>query len=197
VPPECPAGSGYTGASRDKEIILSLGKTALTIRAWKGKPYSGKGARDEWATMRLEPFVDLGILKKPDPFSYKYELTEAGRHFAKSLEIATNIDEFLNKYFMKTVARMLEIQLTDEYSKENALIELQEENHIIKNNIGYSDIVDTSLLAGINSLINNRVVLEIDQSIRIVREYQREKPNLIHFGVDRWGDLKFINFRTQ
>jgi len=185
------------GASRDKEVILSLSKTAVTIRSWKGKPYSGKGARDEWATIRLEPFVDLGILKKPDPFSYKYELTEAGRGFANALEQTTDIDEFLSKFFMKTVARMLAIQITNECSKADALKELLEANRIIRNNIGYSDIIDTSLLAGINSLINNRVALEIDQSIRIVREYQREKPNLIHFGVDRWGDLKFVNFRAQ
>ena len=179
---------------QDKSTFLKLKKTTMLIKDWKGKTYKGLGARDEWATLRLEPFVDMGIFKKVDKFGYKYSFTEGGQNLVSNLETSGNMDSFLNDKYIKCVAQLLNTQISPEISSNEAIEILKESNRILANNIGYSDIIDTSILAAIR-LLERGKVLEISDSIRILKEAQRNNPYDIHFNIDRWGKLKYLSFR--
>jgi hypothetical protein len=52
----------------DLKRVQQFQDAANNIAAWKGKSYSGGGANIEHVTPRLEPFADLGLLDKPDPY---------------------------------------------------------------------------------------------------------------------------------
>jgi len=179
---------------KDKIALLKLKKTARIIKAWKVKPYKGIGTRDEWATLRLEPFVDMGFFVKPDKFGYKYCFTEGGRLFVSNLESCSSMDSFLMDKYVNSIAKLLNIQVSSDIDSNQALESLKQANHILANNIGYSDIIDTSIWSAID-LLQNGKVLEISDSIRILKEAQKNNPYNIHFNIDRWGKLKYLSFR--
>ena len=69
----------------DTDRATQLVETAEAIEARKGKSF-GKTVREQTVTPRLEPFVDLGLLTKPDPYAYEYQFTEEGRDFFAKME---------------------------------------------------------------------------------------------------------------
>jgi len=180
---------------RDKTDISKLKKTTARIKAWKNKEYTGKGARDEWATLRLEPFVDMGLLAKPDKFAYRYAFTDGGRRFSSYLETGNNLDSFLMDKYVGATARLFALQASPVADSNEALDFLKESNRLLANNIGYSDIVDTALLSAINLLQKRNRIMEIKDSMMILKEAQKKSPHGLHFNIDRWGNLKFISFR--
>jgi len=180
---------------KDKTEISKLKRTAESIKRWKNKPYTGKGSRDEWATLRLEPFVDMGLLIKPDKFAYKYAFTDNGRLFSANLETSNDLEPFLMDNYLSATAQLLGIQTSPVVNSDEALDFLKESNRLLANNIGYSDVTDTALLSAINLLQKRNKVLEIGKSIQILKEAQKKTPHNIHFNIDRWGNLKFISFR--
>jgi len=180
---------------KDKTEISKLKRTAESIKRWKNKPYTGKGSRDEWATLRLEPLVDIGLLIKPDKFAYKYAFTDNGRLFSANLETSNDLEPFLMDNYLSATAQLLGIQTSPVVNSDEALDFLKESNRLLANNIGYSDVTDTALLSAINLLQKRNKVLEIGKSIQILKEAQKKTPHNIHFNIDRWGNLKFISFR--
>ena len=180
---------------KDRTEISKLKKTNAKIKEWKHKEYTGKGARDEWATLRLEPFVDLGLLAKPDKFAYKYTFTDGGRRFISYLESSSDLDSFLIGRYVSAAAQLLNLQALPITDSTEALDFLKDSNRLLANNIGYSDVTDTALLSAINLLHQRNKVLEIGESIKILKEAQKKTPRDIHFNIDRWGNLKFISFR--
>jgi len=180
---------------KDKTEISKLKKTNAIIKEWKNKEYTGRGARDEWATLRLEPFVDLGLLTKPDKLAYRYVFNDNGRHFSSYLETSKNLDSFLKDNYVGAIAQLLGVQATPVIDSDEALNSLKESNRLLANNIGYSDVTDTALLSAINMLLKSNVILEIRHSLSILKEAQKKNPHDIHFNIDRWGNVKFVNFR--
>lgn len=180
---------------KDKTEISKLKKTTAKIKEWKNKEYTGVGARDEWATLRLESFVDMGLLAKPDKFAYKYAFNDGGRRFISYLESSSNLDSFLIDKYVSTAAQLFDLQASPITDSTEALDFLKDSNRLLANNIGYSDVTDTALLSAINLLHKRNRVLEIGDSIQILKEAQKKSPHDIHFNIDRWGNLKFISFR--
>ena len=180
---------------KDRTEISKLKRTNEKIKEWKSKQYIGRGARDEWATLRLEPFVDLGFLAKPDKYAYKYTLTDGGRKFSSCLDTMERLEPFLMDDFVGVTAQLLGMQASPVTDSDQALDSLKESNRHLANNIGYSDITDTALLSAIDLLQKRNAILEIRNSMMILREAQKQNPRNIHFNVDRWGNLKFVSFR--
>jgi hypothetical protein len=180
---------------KDKNEIYKLKKTAVKIKSWNNKKYKGLGIRDEWATLRLEPFVDMGLLKKTDKFAYKYAFSENGRGFFSYFPPGQTIDTFLKDKFISASSQLFGIQVSPATDPVQILTSLKEANRILANNIGYSDITDTALLASMNLLHSSNALLEIRDSILVLKDAQKKNPHDIHFNIDRWGNLKFISFR--
>ena len=183
------------GGMRDRTEISRLKRVAGGIKEWKNKEYSGKGVRDEWATLRLEPFVDMGVLTKPDKFGYKYAFTDGGRGFASRLETMENLESFLRDEYVGASAQLVGLQGSAADDPAEVLDSLKESNRVLSNNIGYSDVTDTALMSAVHMLHQRNKVLEIGEAIRIMKDAQRRAPREMHFNIDRWGNLKFINFR--
>ena len=82
-----------------RDRLGSLAKTATSIEQWKGKPYSGGGAREESIRVRLEPFCDLGFFAKPSRERYEYQTTEALRTLVRRWEAVADTERFLARTF--------------------------------------------------------------------------------------------------
>ena len=63
----------------ERERLSALKKIATSVAKWRGRPYTGSGAREEAIRVRLEPYCDLGMFSKPAREKYEYRVTKAAR----------------------------------------------------------------------------------------------------------------------
>jgi hypothetical protein len=175
--------------------IQRLLDSAANIERWKGKRYKGKGARDEAATIRLEPLVDLGLLSKPDPFAYRYLATEATKIFLGLLTNSESIEEFLDHSFFAASSRALAFQGEHDTRRETILVPLQKAYNILRSPLGYVPILEVALLSGISSLTESGKYFEISEAMETLKSLQREAPEFVTFNVDRWGGLSVVKFK--
>jgi len=187
----------YRHKARSGDDLLRIHKildTADKIEAWKGKPYSGKGARELSITPRLEPFVDLGLLSKPDPFAYRYQVTDPTRAFFEPLINTESIDYFIHHSFFETANKAFNFNAEHRTDRKNILPAIQKAYMILKSPLGYVPILEVALLAGIYAIIESGYFFEIREATDMLKALQKEKPELVRFNVDRWGALTFVKF---
>ena len=187
----------------DRERIYHLLNSAEKIKRWVNKPSSESGrkgkVKNDAITPRLEPFVDLGILKKPDPYKYEYTFTEQGRKFFNLFSHAKNMDNFLDFQFFSTLLESFGLKA--KHATENEMIEiLISAFDKIKSPLGYAPIREIALLGIVNSIVNENKYFEIGEAVKLIMEYQKKHPYKLRFQVDRSGApvyVKFLNDRNK
>ncbi len=176
-----------------RERLAVLNKTAASIEKWKGKAYTGGGAREEVIRVRLEPFCDLGFLNKPDKDRYEYQFTPSCRVLLEKWESSETTDQFLQGHFFSTFAACRGI-ICAEADDTEALEALRKAGDDLKSSLGYSPIVDVGLLAGIRLLTEKGKALEISRTFDLLKAFQKRDPTLLRFTVDRMGSLAYVKF---
>jgi hypothetical protein len=177
----------------EKDRIAIIKKMASTIEQWKGKPYTGSGAREIAIRVRLEPFCDIKLLDKIDHHKFEYLIGESMQVFINKWSNLRNIDKFLLDDFFSTFAKCRKWEAYN-YNVENAIEYLYSAGESLKSSLGYSPIKDVGLLAGIKLLIEKKQVLEISDTIELLKMMQKRRPNQIRFTVDRMGTLSYVKF---
>jgi hypothetical protein len=177
----------------ERDQLTLITKTAGSIDKWKGKPYTGGGAREETIRVRLEPYCDLGFLIKTDRNRYEYQTTEALRVLLDSWESAADTDKFLQERFFNTfgVSRGLNIHEADDDEATEALVHA---GGTLKSSLGYSPITDVGLLAGTRILTEKGLVLELSRATELLKSLQKRDPDFVRFTVDRMGVMSFVKF---
>lgn len=179
----------------DLQRVQRLVDTAAKIEAVKEKSApGGKNPREHALAIRVEPFVDIGLLAKPDPFAYRYQITDATKTFFEPLINSEGIDHFLQHCFFKSSNKALALNGEHTIDRELMLSTIQKAYSILTNPLGYAPILEVCLLAGIYSITERGAYFEIAESIDILKALQKEKPELVRFNVDRWGTLTFVKF---
>jgi hypothetical protein len=182
----------------DSLRIQMILNNAEKIEAVKRNPNpGGKNPREHGITVRLEPFVDIGLLDKVDPFTYSYRVTNATKRFFEPLLESESVDDFLNSRFFTTANKSLNLNGEHTVASVTCLPMLQKAYNVLKSPVGYSPILELCLLAGIYSLVEAGNYLEISESIQILKSLQKDKPRLVTFNVDRWGMLNFVKFNDD
>jgi hypothetical protein len=179
--------------AEERERVALLMKTAASIDKWKGKAYTGGGARQEASTVRLEPYCDLGFLTKPDRDRFEYRLTEPVRDWIGRWEQAGSTDAFLQERFFSAFAalRGWTVQQADDEQAADALVAA---GAALKSSLGYSPITDVALLAGTRLVTQRRSVLELARSTELLKALQKRDPTFVRFTVDRMGTLAYVKF---
>lgn len=158
--------------------------------------YEGGGAREEATRPRLEPYVDVGLLQKPDPMKYDYALSAAGLAWAKQsagYETSDEISDFLHGKFFSAAAAGWYPKATP-MSDTEIVPALQSAWKAISSANGYAPIEEIALLAGIKSLVNENKIIEIATAREALIAYQKTNPYIVRFTVDRWGTLAHAKF---
>ena len=181
----------------DLSRIQKLLDTATKIEAWKGKPYTGKGARELTVTVRLEPLVDLGLLSKPGSFAYRYQIPEPTKTFFEPLIKSESIEHFLHYCFFDASNKVFNLNREHRADRETILPEIQKAYTVLKSTLGYAPILEVALLAGIYSITDAGSYFEISEAIDTLKSFQKERPTLIRFNVDRWGALTVVKFNSE
>lgn len=181
---------GLPAESRDR--LDRLLKVAESIEQWRGRPYSGGGAREEAIKVRVEPFADLGFLLKDDPYRYEYHLSAEGRAFFAALGPTTDIGTFLDTAFFQTWTAAFGLAGACSVTDDEMRAALVRAWNGLKSPLGYAPIVDVALLGGIYALTEQGVYFEIATARQFLREWQKESPTAIRFSVDRMGNMAHV-----
>ncbi|MFH1932588.1 MAG: hypothetical protein ABIN18_13500 [Pseudomonadota bacterium] len=177
----------------DRDRLSTLEKVAGRIEEWRGKPYTGSGSREEFVRVRLEPYCDLGLLTKPDRHRFAYRITPALKTLLKEWHEPESTDDFLETRFFRTLAKLhrLKVRKANDAASKAAVFDA---GQTLKSTLGYSPITDVGLLAGIRLLFQNKLILELSRTRTLLREWQKESPEVVRFTVDRMGALAYVKF---
>lgn len=191
----------YRTKARSGDDLLRIQRlldTANKIERWtKAKPTGSKDILMESVTPRLEPFVDLGLLSKPDPFAYRYQITDATKTFFEPLINSESIDHFLHHSFFEAINKTFNLNGDHQTDRETILPSIQKAYTVLKSPLGYVPIIEVALLAGIYSITESGSYFEISEVTDTLRSLQKERPELVRFNVDRWGTLTFVKFNSD
>lgn len=177
--------------------IQKLLDTADKIESWRGKPYTGKGARELSITPRIEPFVDLTLVLKPDPFAYRYQISDATKAFFEPFVHSETIEHFLQHSFFEAANQAYDLKAVHLDDRETIFSYIQDAYAVLKSPLGYAPILEIALLAGIYALTKRSQYFEISEAIDLLKILQKERPEFIRFNVDRWGVLTFVKFTGE
>lgn len=179
----------------DLQRVQKLVNTAAKIEEVKEKSApGGKNPREHALTIRVEPFVDIGLLAKPDPFAYRYQITDATKTFFEPLINSEGIDHFLQHCFFKSANKALILNGEHRIDRETMLSTIKKAYVVLKSPLGYAPISEVCLLAGIYSITERGTYFELAECIDMLKSLQKERPELVRFNVDRWGALAFVKF---
>lgn len=180
-----------TAEERDRLALMK--KVADSVEKWKGKSYSGGGARQEAITVRLEPLCDFGLLFKPDRERFAYRAEDALRVCVERWGEPSKLDETLQTDFFATFAASRKMDVQDA-SEDEAIHALVNAGETLKSSLGYTPITDVALLAGVRLLTERSRVLEIRRSVELLKAVQKRDPSFVRFTVDRMGALAHVKF---
>ena len=181
---------------RDRLLVLEKSADSIT-RARQSEKYTGGSARENSVRVRLEPFADIGLFCKPDPFKYEYGFCDAGRTWAEALantETSQAIGDFLANRFFTTAAAAWAIPAQPISASEEIVPHLQRASKAIKSPGGYAPIEELALVSGIEGLLVHGVIIEPEIARKAIIAYQKDHPYEVRFTVDRMGVLAHARF---
>jgi hypothetical protein len=181
----------------ERERMELLSQVTDSIEKWRGRSYSGGGAREEASRPRVEPYTDIGLLTKPDPFHYSYTFTPPGLAWAEALadvESNAQVAEFLATRFFATAARAWELWTTPVTDPEAIAPHLYRAWKAIQSAGGYAPIEEMALVAGIEALLEHGLVVEPAVAREAIIAYQKANPYQVRFTVNRMGVLAHARF---
>lgn len=179
--------------AEERDRLSMLGKIATTVAKWKGKAYTGSGAREAAIRVRLEPYCDLGLLRKPNREKFEYEPTDSARALISHYGRAVDIDAFLRDGFFEAFAACRGIKARPANDDE-AIKALVDAGEVLKSTLGYTPLTDVGLLAGAGLLTERHCTLELGRTVDLLKALQKQDPNFVRFTVDRMGTLAYVKF---
>jgi hypothetical protein len=152
------------------------------------------GARPPEAagTVRLEPYVDFGLIGKPERSRYTYTLNDRQRAFYRALvdtdDISTLLDTKLVGLYLRSQGRDLE-RCGDEAIWEAVLNAYR----LLRSRLGYAAFREVVLLA-IGTLVDSggEGYFEIADGIEVIRREKERSPRADRYGVSRGGGLTYV-----
>lgn len=181
---------------RDRLLVLEKSADSIT-RARQSEKYTGGSAREESSRVRVEPFADIGLFCKPDPFKYEYGFCDAGRAWAEALantETSQAVGDFLANRFFTTAAAAWAIPAQPISASEAIVPHLRSASKAIKSPGGYAPIEELALVAGIEGLLDHGLIIEPEVARKAIIAYQKDHPYEVRFTVDRMGVLAHARF---
>jgi hypothetical protein len=183
----------------DLTQLRNLLDQARFIEERIGKPSDGTGrTREQRITVRLEPFVDLGLLSKPNPVRYEYLFTSAGQAFFENLPEPEKLAHFLENSFFSAAAHAHGIPATEKADPAEIVASLFASYNLLRSATGYAPVIEVLLDASLRGLVSESPwFIELSTGLEAIREVQRRHPGLLRFNIDRQGNLRYIKLESS
>jgi hypothetical protein len=168
----------------EKSAFLRLKKLAHSIRHPRGVTIGSGRAITQVSSARAEHLVDLGLLEKPDPTTYLYEMKTA----SPLRQLPVDLDTFLESEFAQVFGPVITTQLT----KSDAAMRWElfvDAYKSLRNPLGYASLRESAVLAfalGIDRGYSAEVSSIVDTVIESRRIHR------IRLAVGRSGKPEFV-----
>jgi hypothetical protein len=162
-------------------------KTPSTQKTW-----GGGRTRDQVATLRLEPYVDFGLLTRLSRTDYRYELSAKQQTFFNILTQASDIAGFLSNQLVGSYLRALGV-IPEPVETSEIWQRVEHAYSLLQSGLGYASAEDVVLLA-IATLLDEggQGAFEISDGLSVIRARQQERPSEIRYGVSRTGEPTYV-----
>jgi len=181
-----------TGADQRLLSRLKEWEDAVAKERKSGSDWGGGRPPDQMATVRLEPFVDVGIITRKDRYAYHYKLAAAQRTFLRQLADAGNVDEFsrscLVAGWLKASGRSATPATRDE-----TWAAMRDVYGELRSALGFAAFAEVVLVAA-GRLIDSSPPrwFELQDGIDVLSERRRESPKDVRLGINRAGELTYM-----
>lgn len=191
------AGKRLTSTS-DVQLINGLKALSKAIQDTdrtkkNAKTWGGGRSPDQAATVRLEPYADLGLLTKPSRFEYEYSLSVEQRSFFSDLIEASDVAEFLRSHLVCSYLNARGIPNARRLTDEEIWQRLASAYGEMRTALGYAAFQEVVLLA-IGRVLNenNAQYFEVADGIDVIRKQQRLTPRAVQLTATRGGGLRYM-----
>jgi hypothetical protein len=173
----------HPSVGRMQELRRKIDRTVDAIRKQR---QGGLGPRESLATPRIEPLVDCGILRKPDPDRYEYSFTDWGRLFLNALVSAESVGAFLDNGFSSAFATLTGQSVNHELPP----LSIFEESYTqLRSGLGYVSLRELALCSIANLLYSPGASLfEIAAAENLVRKAAGEGTRSVRLALGRTGE---------
>ena len=138
-----------------------------------------RGVREHVVAVRLEPTVDLGFLTKPDPYRWRYLMSQ---------RVEPSIDDWpATDQVLGSAAS----ELTPIANRSDLWDLLYQGFQRVKSPVGFAGLEETLLAAAVLGADDGRI-LNWAESKNTLLEVQRAAPKSVKFNVDRYGAIRHV-----
>jgi len=177
--------------SEMRESILQTARTKDKAETW-----GGGRPPDQAATVRLEPYVDLGLLTKADRFSYTYSLNASQHGFFAFLADAQTLQDVVDQSLVAAYLRGIGAQAVHKVPRDVIWEPIEEAYGDMRSGMGYAAFAEVILLA-IGRLVDDGTggYFEMSEGVDVIREHQRAAPAHVQLTVARGGALRYMRIK--
>lgn len=164
-----------------RHVISGLRTSIAALERQRGTP--SRGVREHLVAVRLEPLVDLGILKKKDAYRWRYYMGAATRTISPELVSA----------WPKVSAIVGSAGLDVKRAASSSRIWgwLYKGFQDAQSPVRFAGL-DETILAGLYHAANSGEIFEWQEATDLISRAQRSAPKDVRFNVDRYGKVRHI-----
>ena len=185
------SGADLAQIQRLKKLSDSIKETDRTKKV--AKTWGGGRTPDQAVTVRLEPYVDLGLLTKPDRFAYEYCMSDVQMAFFGAIAGSTDMDSFIQRDMVAAYLRARGVASPNRIGSDEIWPLMVAAHKDMRSSLGYSAYKELALLV-IGRLINegDGRYFEVADGIQAIRLQQRAAPRTVQLTAARGGELRYI-----
>lgn len=188
-----------TAALQNKLVRLEKLAALIARPVTEQRTWGGGRPRDQTGTLRIEPYVDLGLITRPSRSKYDYRLTDGQRSFFESLVASDDADSFLDEALFRS---FLHVQAggrdPERLSGDDVWARIRDAYSEMKSGLGYESFREVVLLAIARLLDEDKgMYFEVADGIRAIRARQKSDPKAVRFGVARGGALTYMKIMDE
>lgn len=178
----------------ERKLLMRLDELAAEIDKPResGKRWGGGRPPDQTATVRLEPYVDLGLITKLSRSAYHYRISGTQREFFDAVVSADDADGFLDRALFGTYLKG--VGITPSVPSDDVIWErIVEAYRTLRSPLGFAAFREVAVLA-IARLLDEGAgsFFEVADAVRLLRAKRAEDPRALRFGVARGGALTYM-----
>jgi hypothetical protein len=185
------SGADLVELQKLRKLADSIKETDRTKKA--AKTWGGGRTPDQAATVRLEPYVDVGLINKANRFEYEYSVTDRQALFFMALDGSDTIDSFIQTDLVQTYLSALDVGAPQRMGADEIWPRIVGAYRDMHTALGYAAFKELVLLA-IGRLLNEGGgrYFEIEDGIDAIKQRQREAPRTVQLTAARGGELRYV-----
>lgn len=158
-----------------------------------GPKWGGGRPPEQTSTVRIEPYVDLGLISKKKRSTYSYYLTPGQRGFFASLVGAVEPQAFIDDTLFESYLRARGHQSPEAVDGAEIWVRIASAYRELRSDLGYASFREVVLLA-VARLMGEGTgrFFEMSAGIERLQAERKNSPRSVRFGVARGGGLTYM-----